>query len=78
MDGSPSGPPWAFCKVIWKKLLSRLRALPDAIRFASYAAEALVIPVLADDKRELALALAGALPASGEKIKLLLTPDKGG
>jgi hypothetical protein len=33
---------------------------------------------LADNQRELALALAGAIPASGEKIKLLLTPDKGG
>ena len=33
---------------------------------------------LADDQRQLALALAGAIPASGEKIKLLLAPDKGG
>ena len=33
---------------------------------------------LADDQRQLALALAGAIPAPGEKIKLLLAPDKGG
>ena len=33
---------------------------------------------LADDQRELALALAGAIPAPGEKIELLLTPDEGG
>ncbi len=33
---------------------------------------------LTDDQRELALALAGAIPAPGEKIELLLAPDEGG
>ena len=33
---------------------------------------------LADDQRKLALAFARALPAPGEKIELLLTPDEGG
>ncbi len=33
---------------------------------------------LASDQRELALALVRALPAPGEKIEFLLTPDEGG
>ena len=33
---------------------------------------------LADDQSELPLALTGAIPAPGEKIELLLTPDEGG
>jgi hypothetical protein len=33
---------------------------------------------LANDQRELALALVRALPAPGEKIEFLLTPDEGG
>jgi hypothetical protein len=33
---------------------------------------------LADNQRKLAVTLTSALPASHEKIKLLLAPDKGG
>ena len=69
-----------------RRVLQQLRRRPldpGVRRLAEAAVKLLHQPGLAqarlaDDQRELALALARAIPASGEKIELLLTPDKGG
>ena len=71
---------------VQRRILQQLRRRPldpGVRRLAQAAMKLLHQPGLAqtrlaDDQRQLALALAGAIPASGEKIKLLLAPDKGG
>ena len=71
---------------VQRRVLQQLRRRPldpGVRRLAEAAVKLLHQPRLAqarlaDNQRELALALAGALPAPGEKIELLLTPDEGG
>ena len=78
--------PAPFGDRMQRRILQQLRRRPldpGVRRLAEAAVKLLHQPRLAqarlaDDQRELALAFTRAIPAPGEKIELLLTPDEGG